>query len=67
MPPTHTPRVSPRVYFLLDRATKLAALALLSVALVPEAFPRYSILLGVLGVLVGLITVVVQPEEDDTE
>lgn len=64
MTPTHTPRVSPRVYFLLDRVTKLVALVLLTVALVPEALPQYSLFLGILAILIGLVTVVVQPEEE---
>lgn len=62
---THTPRVSPRAYFYLDRGTKLAALVLLTMALVPDFLPQYSVFLGILAVLLALVTVVVEPEDAD--
>lgn len=61
----HTPRVSPRAYFYLDRGTKLAALALLTMALVPDFLPQYSLFLGLAAVALALVTVVVQPEDDE--
>lgn len=56
--------VSSRVYFLLDRVSKLLGLLLLTLALLPDVLPDYSLLLGVLGVAFGVATTFVDVERE---
>jgi len=58
------PTLPARRYLWVDRVTKLVALALLSMALVPEFRPEISWLLGLAGVAVGVVTVVIRPAEE---
>lgn len=59
--------VSSRVYFYLDRVSKLAGLLLLTLAFLPDVLPEYSLVLGVLGVLVGVATAFVGVDEKSDE
>ncbi|AWB27464.1 hypothetical protein [Halococcoides cellulosivorans] len=59
------PTLPARRYLWVDRVTKMLALALLSMALVPEFWPEISWLLGLAGVAVGVVTVVIRPAEDE--
>lgn len=55
----------PRRYRWLDRATKLVALVLLTVALVPDVLSDpLRILCGLLGIVLGVLTVFVDVEEN---
>ncbi|MFC7167098.1 hypothetical protein [Halospeciosus flavus] len=59
--------VSSRVYFYLDRVSKLVGLLLLTLALLPDVLPEYSLVLGILGVLVGVATAFVDVDEKSDE
>lgn len=58
------PTLPARRYLWVDRISKLVAIALLSMALVPEFRPGLSPLLGLAGLAVGLLTVVIRPASD---
>ncbi|MFB6282839.1 MAG: hypothetical protein ABEK59_02765 [Halobacteria archaeon] len=55
--------VEPGKYFLLDRGTKLVGVVLLTMALVPEFMPKFSIPLGIAAVVIGSATIFMQPDE----
>ncbi|HET7323200.1 MAG TPA: hypothetical protein VFJ06_02585 [Halococcus sp.] len=53
----------PRTYFVVDRVSKLVAL-LLIVASLGGVFGSFSVLFGVVGVVVGIATIFVDVEEN---
>lgn len=56
------PTLSPRTYFFVDRASKLLALFLVVSALMGIA-GSLSLLLGVVGIVVGIVTIFIEVEE----
>ena len=59
-------KIDPDRYFRLDRATKLVAAILLTMAFVPEFLPQYSLFLGIIAIIIGSVTIVLNPDEQQS-
>lgn len=57
-----TPTLSPRSYFIVDRASKLLALLLVVAALMGVA-GSFSLFVGLAGLVIGITTIFVDVEE----